>query len=150
MTMSSPSQFEAGFQATQAVKDLELHENAQLWTSIFSAIAVIVNRETPPHLDDGGAVAHSDLLLSAGDHTEATLQIPDIGAVLKYDPGTAVVITGRVLTHSVPKLWKGVRICLAHYMKDKVHDRLKVPRPSLVNIKDYDALIAPGYSKRVR
>ena len=145
----SPDLFEAGSQAMDAVKEMALHENSSLWKSIFSAMAVIVNRETPKHRDSGGALSHPDLLVSAGEHTGAELRLPDVGTVLEYNPGTAVLIAGRALAHAVPRTWSGDRVCIAHYVKDKVHNRLGISRPRLVNLKDYDAMKAPGYLRRV-
>jgi hypothetical protein len=149
VAVAAPEMFTLGSRAIEAVKKMKLHQNSSYWNTVFLGMAVIVNRETPRHRDSGGGLSHPDLLLSAGEHTGAVLQLPDISTVLEYDPGTAVLVSGLALSHSVPMTWTGHRICLAHFMKDKVHDRLGVPRPPLISLKDYDILKAPGYLSRV-
>ncbi|KAI6126956.1 hypothetical protein F5141DRAFT_1060598 [Pisolithus sp. B1] len=71
------------------------------WPSIYLGIDVIVNQETPPHLDQVSAPSLLDLV-----------------------PGTMIYLAGKLLTHSVPKWETGERIALAHHMKDAVHSRL--------------------------
>jgi hypothetical protein len=112
-------------------------------------MTVIVNRETPLHRDDGASISHYDLLFSAGVHNQAELRLPDVGTVLDYDPGTVVLLAGRAVAHSVPRSWAGDRICWAHYMKDKVHDRCGIPQPELVNLEFYNAFKDHGYRLRV-
>jgi hypothetical protein len=149
LAVVSPDLFKAGRDAIEMVKKMELHENARLWTSVYTAMSVIVNRMTPRHRDVGAAIAHPDLLLSAGEHVGSEFHIPDIGVVLEYNPGTVVVIAGRVLSHAVPRHCEGWRVCIAQYMKDKVHDRVGVGRPPLMEISAYDSLKADGYLQRV-
>ncbi|KAI6124683.1 hypothetical protein EV401DRAFT_1886257 [Pisolithus croceorrhizus] len=83
------------------------------WPSIYVGIDVIVNQETPPHLDKVSAPSLLDLL-----------------------PGTMIYLAGKLLHHSVPKWEKGERIALAHYMKDAVHNRFGLARPSFTQQKD--------------
>jgi hypothetical protein len=111
------------------VQNMELHENANEWTSVYTGIGVIVNRVTNRHRDAGGCPEWYDLLASCGTHTKAELAIPEIGGTFAYSPGTVVEICGKVLSHSVG-LWEGgERICLAHYMRNMVHDRLGIDKP---------------------
>jgi hypothetical protein len=80
---------------------------------------------------------HFDSLFSAGTHTNCNLDVPDIGATFSYLPGTGVAIAGKVLRHGV-KVWEGgERICQARFMKDAVHDRLGLLKPTWVNYDDY-------------
>ncbi|KAI6098778.1 hypothetical protein EDD17DRAFT_1516399 [Pisolithus thermaeus] len=83
------------------------------WPSIYVGIDVIVNQETPPHLDKVSAPSLLDLL-----------------------PGTMIYLPGKLLHHSVPKWEKGERIALAHYMKDAVHNRFGLARPPFTQQKD--------------
>ncbi|KAI5986996.1 hypothetical protein EDC04DRAFT_2614946 [Pisolithus marmoratus] len=82
------------------------------WPSIYLGIDVIVNQETPPHLDQASAPS-----------------------LLNLVPGTMVFLAGKLLTHSVPKWEKGERIALAHYMKDAVHNRFGLARPAFTQQK---------------
>ncbi|KIM49960.1 hypothetical protein SCLCIDRAFT_146596, partial [Scleroderma citrinum Foug A] len=61
----------------------------------------------------------------------ANLHLADLGAQLTYQPGTLVFLTGRVLEHAVPEWKGGERVTVAHYMKDLLHDRMRVPCPAL-------------------
>ncbi|KAI6163966.1 hypothetical protein EDD17DRAFT_1506860 [Pisolithus thermaeus] len=63
------------------------------WPSIYVGIDVIVNQETPPHLDKVSAPSLLDL-----------------------PPGTMIYLAGKLLHHSVPKWVKGERIALAGKM----------------------------------
>ena len=127
LAAASPEQYSTGFRAIEAVKSLNLHNHSALWPSVYSGLTVIADRETPLHRDDGASISHFDLLFSAGVHNKAELRLPDVGTVLDYDPGTVVLLAGRALAHSVPRTWVGHRVCWAHYMKDKVHDKLGIP-----------------------
>ncbi|KAI6023600.1 hypothetical protein BKA83DRAFT_4018982, partial [Pisolithus microcarpus] len=75
------------------------------WPSIYLGIDVIVNQETPPHLDQVSAPSLLDLVVSLGIH-DAHFHISELGTIFDYKPG-------KVLTHSVPKWGKGERIALA-------------------------------------
>ena len=80
--------------------------------------------------DAGGAASSYNLLLALGEGF-ANLHLADVGAQLAYAPGTLVFLTGKVLEHEVPEWEGGERAVVAHYMKDLLHDRLHVPRPTL-------------------
>ena len=149
IAVAAPDMFTCGSKAILALKDMDLCPNSRIWPSIFSGMAVIANRRTPVHWDKGGSIWNSDLLISGGDHRNAEFHIPDIDVVLSYDPGTGVLLTGSVLAHSVPMTWSGSRLCLAHFMKDAVQNRLGVPRPSPTNLFHYDRFKSPGYLLRV-
>ena len=110
-------------------------KNPVKWPSIYSAVDIIINQETPPHLDGTAAPSLLDLVVSLGSH-DAVFQILDLGAVLAYPPGTMIFLAGKILEHHVPKWGKGERIALAHYMKDAVHNRSQVERPPFARQKD--------------
>lgn len=108
----------------------QYHKNVQLWPSAFSAIQVIVNRQTPCHRDQGGFPTSYDLLLSLGTHTEARMTLREIGATFRYTPGCVMVLSGKVLLHECMSWSGGERICVSHFIKDSVHERCSVQRPS--------------------
>ena len=134
-------QYDSGQAAIQKIKDGKeldsLHPNLGYWHSIWSGFSLIVNRMTVFHRDPGASAPCFDLLISGGTHSDCKLELPDIGATLSYAPGTGVFVTGRVLRHGVKSWSGGERICLAHFMKDIVHDRLGQPRPEWTNIDDF-------------
>ena len=71
------------------------HDNVQLWPSFFSGIEVITNRITPLHRDPQSAPPVYDFLVSAGTHTEAFLDLPDVKARIGYKPCTVVAVCGK-------------------------------------------------------
>jgi len=142
--LTAPQQYDIGLTAVQRIKDGQSlhrkHPIVNAWISVWSGFAVIVNRATALHRDWGGSATHFDSLFSAGTHTNCNLDVPDIGATFSYLPGTGVAIVGKVLRHGV-KVWEGgERICQARFMKDAVHDRLGLPKPTWVNYDDYIGL----------
>ncbi|KAI6098440.1 hypothetical protein EDD16DRAFT_1498337, partial [Pisolithus croceorrhizus] len=105
------------------------------WPSIYLGIDVIVNQETPPHLDQVSAPSLLDLVVSLGTH-DAQFHISELGTIFCYQPGTMIYLAGKLLTHSVPKWETGERIALAHHMKDAVHNRFGLARPAFTKQKD--------------
>lgn len=133
----APDLFAAGANTISKVNEVQgLIKSARVcqalsqWPSVFSGLEIIANRTTPSHRDAGGAPSHFDLLVSLGRNHEAKLTLPDVQAELDYFPGTMVFISGKVLEHSVGPWINGERLVIAHFMKDKVHNRLGVPRPA--------------------
>jgi hypothetical protein len=133
LLLTAPDLYQAGSDALKEVKagvnmDRD-YPNINLWPSMFTGMQVIVNRMTPPHRDMGGSPPLFDLLVSAGTHTDCCFELQEIGLKLFYPPGTIVVLAGRVFLHEVRSWEGGERICVAHMMKDNVHDRQGVARP---------------------
>ena len=147
-----PELYEMGMQAIDRLKEggsvKTWHRNIKLWTSIFSGIEVIVNRITPPHRDSQAAPPVYDLLVSAGTHEEAWFDLPDIQTRLSYNPCTVVALSGKVLRHGVAGWVGGERICLAHFIRDNIHNRLNLPRPDWVKRRTYTELMDKYFAFR--
>jgi hypothetical protein len=109
----------------------QMNDSSLTWPTIYPAMDVIANRVTPPHRDRGGATSFYDHLVSFGQDHDAVLLLDDFHAEFAYKPGTSVLFSGKVLTHSVPKWSEGERLVIAHYAKDNVQERLNVARPLL-------------------
>lgn len=141
----SPGLYTCGLKAIESIKHgREVdnpHPHQQPWPSVFNGSQVIVNRLTPPHRDIGGGSTHYDLLVSAGSHKEAVLELRELGVRLVYRPGDVVALSGKVLLHEVGGWSGGERICVTHYMKDFVHERLGIPRPEWPKLDDYLSLV---------
>ncbi|KAG2345456.1 hypothetical protein BDR05DRAFT_880087, partial [Suillus weaverae] len=120
------------------------------WLSIFSGLEVIVNRVTWSHQDPGGALSHYNLLVSLGIGHDATFSIEDLEAELGYGPGTMNFILGKVLMHSVGPWKTGEQFVIAHFMKDKVHDRVGVSRPGFPVLNNFLNLLGHKYKKKLR
>ncbi len=83
--------------------------------------------ETKFHTDRGGYTSAFDLLVSCGVHKNCKIEVLELGASFHYNPGTVLFICGFFLQHGVLE-WEGGRVCYAHYIKDRVHERNNVPR----------------------
>jgi hypothetical protein len=95
------------------------------WMSPFSGMSVISNRETIFHRDTKSRHEWYDLLVTLGDYSDGTLELPGLGIRVVYNPGAVVGIAGKVLRHGVAPS-KGNRVCLAYFMRQKVQERLGV------------------------
>ncbi|KAG2111108.1 hypothetical protein DEU56DRAFT_762241 [Suillus clintonianus] len=135
----APELFEAGLAAASKVSSATLQSKktapTSQWPSVFSGLELIVNRVTLGHRDAGGASSHYDLLASFGIGHNTTFRIEDLEAELDYFPGTLV------LEHSVGPWQIGERFVLAHFMKDKVHDRVGVSKPAFPVQMDFLQLL---------
>jgi len=153
LSLCAPQMFAIGSHAIDLIKEGDClhawHEHVNLWPSAFSGIEAIVNRSTPAHRDPGASSSTFDLLVSAGTHTSSSIHIYDVNANLEYQPGTIVLLCGRVLKHEVLSWNGGERICIAHYMWDNVHQRLNLPRPDWVSIDTYRDLMDSAFCSRV-
>jgi len=153
LALISPDLYWKGFQAVDQLLHgnfiPKCHEVILHWTSAFSAWQVISNRITPAHRDKGAAPMVYDLLTCAGTYKDSFLHVHDLGARFHYTPGTVVALCGRVLLHEVKDWQGGDRICIAHYMRDTVHDRVRVPRPTWpVMDNKYRSLMTPQFRAR--
>lgn len=104
------------------------NQTSQDWQSIYSGISVISNRITPSHRDSSGRPEWYDTLASYCDGGSTPyLLIKDLGLKLEYSSGTVAAFCGTVLEHEVKSWGRGDRVCYAHFMREKVRERLKVP-----------------------
>ncbi|KAG1828589.1 hypothetical protein DFJ58DRAFT_849011 [Suillus subalutaceus] len=82
---------------------------------------------------------------SFGHISELTTFIDMHGRILAWHlPGTMVYIAGKVLEHGVPRWGDGERIVIAHFVKDKVHDKQGIPRPGLPMEQDFLIRVGAG------
>ena len=148
-----PELFTAGAKAISKLKNGEnldeWYDNVKLWPSFFSGLEVISNRTTLVHRDSKSAPAMYDFLVSAGNHKETWFTLPDIKTKLLYESGTVTAICGKVLRHGVKTWQKDTnRLCIAHFMRDRVHERLSIPRPDWVTDVQYLEMMDRNFLKR--
>jgi hypothetical protein len=103
----------------------------KLWSSPFTAMTVISNRDTPYHRDNGSAHEWLDIMVALGEYENGRIEFPGLGMRFKYDPGTVVAFTGRVLRHGAN--CPGDRACIVHHMKERVVEELGITKPSWAN-----------------
>jgi hypothetical protein len=103
----------------------DITEVLQWWSSIYSGVSIIANRETPVHRDVGTSPEAYDLLVTIGGDEETVLCLPSMGLVMEYRSGTTVLFSGYAVPHGVtPSVAE--RVCFAYYIKDNVHERFRV------------------------
>jgi hypothetical protein len=121
-----PALYTAGGQTMQRLSaDDSLRSALSQWSSVFNACSLLSNRWTPNHRDSYSRVQWYDILTTFGPYRGAILNLPSVGLHLQYPSGTVVGFSGKMLRHGVAEC-EGERICLAYYMRDKVHERMGV------------------------
>lgn len=122
-------QYNASLKVINKIKktctDKRILSHLRNWPSVFTGVTCVVNRITPPHRDRNGFKAGFDFLLTGGDYS-GELRLRDIGITFPYRPGCVVALAGRVLTHEVGS-WSGKdRICMAHWIRERVFMKLGI------------------------
>jgi hypothetical protein len=124
-----PSLHKTGSSILQILRNLEeTSDVASLWTSVFTGISVISNRETPIHIDYNGRPEWYDLLTVKGSHSSRStrLDLPEMGLSLQYGPGSVVALSGQIFKHRVRFWGDGDRICYARFMREDVRKRFDI------------------------
>ena len=139
LSIVHPELYSAGIKNLRTLNDDpgSIHKGESLaavlktWSSPFTAITTISNRDTPYHRDNGSAHSWFDILVALGEYENGRIEFPGLGMRLKYDPGTVVAFMGRVLRHGAN--CPGDRACIVYHMKLNVVEELGVTLPSWVN-----------------
>lgn len=139
LSLIHPDLFEMGLKMLQILQELEDTEHiANQWQSVYTGIQVICNRITPPHRDSKGRPEWYDILANYSEvGALPRLVIEDIGLDLEYGSGTVVGFCGSIFQHGVDSWGDGDRICYAHFMRESVRKRLKVPAAGWVKRSNY-------------
>ena len=114
----------------------EVLEVLSSWSSPFSGYSLISNRITPGHRDTSARPEVYDLLGTFGEYANGVLEFPGLGMTLDYPPGSLVALCGKIIQHAVPEV-NGNRVCIAHYMRANVHERLQVPPVGWMTLDSY-------------
>lgn len=145
LSIAQPELYQVGRQAMQRLADhrgellptqtKELMEALEHWWTPFNAITVVSNRDTPLHRDLGGRPGWSDLLVALGSYKNGRFEIPALGIIYRYNPGTVICFSGTAFEHGAH--CDGDRACVAFYMKDSVMNTLGVPIAGRLNVEEY-------------
>lgn len=128
----------AGREALCQLQDqTDLQDTLKQWTSVFNGMSVIGNRETPCHRDNNSRAEWYDLLATIGPYRSAIMELPGIGLRVRYDPGTVMGLSGKIVLHGVAEC-DGERVCYAYYMRDTIHERGKVEVAEWMKKSRYD------------
>ena len=122
-----PELYQTSLAASLKLQGEEKHEVVLAkWGTTFSALSLISNRSSPLHRDTKSRQDWYDLLVSFGTYPDATLHLPGLGLQFPYRSGTIAAFSGSLLRHGVSD-HDADRVCVAYYMREKVHERLCVP-----------------------
>jgi hypothetical protein len=135
-----PKLYDAGWGTIERLRDtpeVGPQEVLSRWSSVFSGVAVISNRCTPPHRDRNSRNNWYDMLVTLGTYRNCNFELPGLGITLEYGPGTVVGLLGSVLEHAVPS-FEGDRLCYAYFMRDNVHEWANVPAGDWMSTEYYE------------
>jgi hypothetical protein len=139
--VAHPSLYMTGRTAFSAMRELtEIGNCVKRWSSVFSAVNIIVNRETPLHRDTGTLPEWFDILATIGGDSDTIMELPSIGARIAYRSGTVALFSGATIAHSVPAA-RADRVCFTYYMKNKIHERFGVKAPGWMDASIYSDCI---------
>jgi Oxygenase domain of the 2OGFeDO superfamily len=148
-----PTLFEAGLDAIAELysgpidvghPDL-LRKVLEIWGSPFTAVSVIVNRETELHRDTSSPVHAYDILYTGGGYSEGRFEVHGLGLRCRYNPGTVVATLAAVFPHSVGPV-NGERVCLAHFFRESAINKSRFFRfPTLPTYKSLNRVYFSGF-----
>jgi hypothetical protein len=114
------------------------------WQSVCTGVSVIGNRVTPYHRDNKGGYQLYDLLANYFEGgSPPRFLVSDLGLDLNYPSGTVIGLCGKILEHGVKAWCRGERVCYAHFMREEVRERLKVPPATWSSRSFYEEYIIP-------
>lgn len=131
LSLIHPEQYKAGLEAMGKLashpemvdRPDRIQEILEIWTAPFHGLSIISNRRTPVHRDTKGCREWMDMLVTLGDYEGGILDLPGLGIQSVYGSGTVAAVAGRVISHAADA--NGERACIAYYMREKVHQRLR-------------------------
>jgi len=139
LSLIHPELFKSGLAMLQKLRVSHQTKGiAKDWQSVYTGIAIISNRVTPPHRDTKGKPEWFDLLMNyAAGGTNPNLLINDLGLQLEYSSGTVIGLCGTIFEHEVRSWGDGDRVCYAHFMREAVRKRLGADDPGWVYQRIY-------------
>jgi hypothetical protein len=122
----NPHVFSAGIKIIRAIHTTpELVHKAETlphilaaWSTPFTALSLMNNRNTPVHRDNGSGFTVNDMLITVGPYTNGVLEIRSLGCRFRYHSGTIASFSGRLLTHTASA--EGERLCISQYLRESV------------------------------
>jgi hypothetical protein len=136
LRVTHPELFEMGIRCYKIIKNSpnefvkpeEIHDLIALldhWCTPFHSYSTIVNRQSPAHRDSKSRVPWQDILFSVGRYSGAVMKFPGLGLSFKYETGTGLIFSRRLIQHEVTP-HAGDRVCVAHYFRYRVQEKLCV------------------------
>ena len=94
-------------------------DTLDMWPSVFTAMSIISNRETPFHRDSQSRMCWYDILTSVGPYNDAPVYLSPFGIRISNTPGTICAFSGMALRHAV-RYTAQPRISIASYLRENV------------------------------
>ena len=130
LRIAHPALYRAGISSLQvAAQDSIARSALDVWPTVFNAVQVISNRQTPFHRDNAGMPAWLDLLMSLGSCRRATIVLRNLGMQMAYNPGSLALISSFLIHHGVAEV-PADRICYSWFMTEVLHVNLGIPEVS--------------------
>ena len=85
-----------------------------------------------------------DILTSIGDFRNTYFFLESLGFGMELTPGSVVALCSMTLLHEVNR-GEGDRVCLAWYMRGKVHASLDASPGRWTNWDEYKPYVCPGF-----
>lgn len=140
-----------GMRATSVLPGWKQHQWIhEVWPTVFAGISTVTNRISPSHIDDKAPQHGYDILSTHGKYGRGKLSFPDLKVTVRYNPGGLWAFSGCLLKHECLD-WnrrEGDRICYARWMRDPVHELLRIPRCSWSRYESYEVLFDSSYKAK--
>lgn len=137
LRVAHPDLYDAGRASLARLSTIDgLGDGISEWPTVFNAVQLISNRETPYHRDTSGRAEWYDMLMSLGTYRRAALVLRNLGLQVAYKPGSMALLSGLTVHHGVAEV-EPDRLCYAWYMADAVHGNFNIPDVSWMTIDRY-------------
>ena len=115
-----PSQYEMAWNMKLKLIDMECcADTLHSWPSVFTAVSIISNRETPYHRDGQSRMSWYDMITSIGPYDNAPIYLAPFGIRIDNPPGTVCAFSGMAIRHGV-RYTQHPRISFAWYLRENV------------------------------
>jgi hypothetical protein len=100
----------------------------------FSVYGLISNCTTPFHQDNNSQGQWYDCLTTIREYEKgARFKLKNLGLELDYPSGTMVFLRGKIVRHGTSEI-NGNWVCIAQYMRDNVHERMRIRSPEWTTV----------------
>ncbi|KAF5319118.1 hypothetical protein D9611_014077 [Ephemerocybe angulata] len=126
-----------------------VRELLEIWASPFTAVSLIVNRETPLHKDRLGGQYYLDAVSTFGNYVNGRFEIPALGMRFRYNPGCVIFLNSYTFAHGASRV-EGERYCIASFFRPNMIKNGSSYHPgaeSMPAIQDYRRFYVENFGK---
>ena len=117
-------------------------EAHRIWPTVFNAVTMISNRETPFHRDSKSSSSWYDVITSVGPYDKAPLYLSPLAIRTDNRPGTVCAFSGVAHRHAVRRIVYP-RVCFAWYQREDVRRGAFVDSAGYMTQKHYNDCVGP-------